>query len=305
MTTSIKAVLVGMVFGGILCGQVRWRQIVDPPATYAPSAHAHIPSDITGLQAAVRGYLSAAAPLTYNSESGQVGFATQAEGLVLASPLEGTGAPAFRALTWPEIDGKPSTFAPSAHAHIAADLPATTVYTTGSYADPAWITSLAKSKVGLTNVEDTALSTWPGSTNITTLGTVTTGSFPAANVSGLSDLLSGKEPTITAGSAGQYFRYDKTWGAVQYSELGNVPSTFTPSNHTHAATDINDGTLPLARGGTNQTTWTNGRCVQVSSDGTKLESASAACGSGGEGGGMVYPGSGVAVSTGSAWATSL
>jgi len=34
------------------------------------------------------------------------------------------------------------------------------VVTTGSYADPAWITSLAASKVGLGNVENTALSTW-------------------------------------------------------------------------------------------------------------------------------------------------
>lgn len=47
------------------------------------------------------------------------------------------------------------------------------VVTTGSYADPAWITSLAKSKVGLANVENTALSTWAGSSNITTIGAAT------------------------------------------------------------------------------------------------------------------------------------
>lgn len=49
------------------------------------------------------------------------------------------------------------------------------VFTTGSYADPLWLTSLAKSKVGLSNVENTALSTWAGTTNLITLGTVTTG----------------------------------------------------------------------------------------------------------------------------------
>jgi hypothetical protein len=48
------------------------------------------------------------------------------------------------------------------------------VYTTGSYSDPSWLT-LSKSKVGLGNVENTALSTWTGSSNITTLGTVSTG----------------------------------------------------------------------------------------------------------------------------------
>jgi hypothetical protein len=56
------------------------------------------------------------------------------------------------------------------------------VYITGSYSDPAWITSLAKSKVGLGNVENTALSTWLGSTNITTLGTVTSGTWSATTI---------------------------------------------------------------------------------------------------------------------------
>ncbi|MFM8531304.1 MAG: hypothetical protein ACKOD2_16845 [Ilumatobacteraceae bacterium] len=59
------------------------------------------------------------------------------------------------------------------------------VYTTGSYADPAWITSLSKSKVGLGNVENTALSTWVGSGNITTIGTLSSGTVPVARVSGL------------------------------------------------------------------------------------------------------------------------
>lgn len=44
------------------------------------------------------------------------------------------------------------------------------------------------------------------------------------------------------------------------------------------------GTLPIANGGTNQTTWTGGRCVQVNSGGTGLESAADACGTGGGGG---------------------
>ena len=63
------------------------------------------------------------------------------------------------------------------------------VYTTGSYSDPAWLL-LTKNKVGLGNVENTALSTWSGSTSITTLGTVATGSLPWANVSG--------KPTFTS-----------------------------------------------------------------------------------------------------------
>jgi|688.fasta_scaffold49789_2 hypothetical protein len=56
------------------------------------------------------------------------------------------------------------------------------IYTYGSYADPSWITSLAKSKVGLSNVENTALSTWAGSANLTTLGTVVTGTWNATTI---------------------------------------------------------------------------------------------------------------------------
>lgn len=47
------------------------------------------------------------------------------------------------------------------------------VYSTGSYSNPVWLTSLSKDKVGLGNVENTALSTWTGSTNLTTLGAAT------------------------------------------------------------------------------------------------------------------------------------
>ena len=56
------------------------------------------------------------------------------------------------------------------------------VYTNGSYADPAWITSLSKSKIGLGNVENTALSTWAGSTSITTIGATTATSLTASGL---------------------------------------------------------------------------------------------------------------------------
>lgn len=51
------------------------------------------------------------------------------------------------------------------------------IISTGSYADPSWISSLSKSKVGLGNVENTALSTWAGSSNITTIGNSATGTL--------------------------------------------------------------------------------------------------------------------------------
>lgn len=56
------------------------------------------------------------------------------------------------------------------------------VYTTGSYSDPSWLT-ISKSKVGLSNVENTALSTWTGSSNITTLGTIGSGTWNGSTIS--------------------------------------------------------------------------------------------------------------------------
>ena len=49
-------------------------------------------------------------------------------------------------------------------------------------AAPSWDT-VTKTDVGLSAVENTALSTWAGSPAITTLGTIATGTVPAANVS--------------------------------------------------------------------------------------------------------------------------
>ena len=48
-------------------------------------------------------------------------------------------------------------------------------------AAPSW-SAVTKSDVGLGNVENTALSTWAGSTNITTLGTITSGTWSASTI---------------------------------------------------------------------------------------------------------------------------
>jgi hypothetical protein len=124
---------------------------------------------------------------------------------------------------WARLSNLPTSFAPSAHAashaqggsdalsgtlnvSIVGNAATVTngVVTTGSYANPAWITSLDKSKVGLGSVENTALSTWVGSGNITTLGTISSGTVP-------------------------------------WARLSNVPSTFAPSAHAHGLTDLPTG----------------------------------------------------------------
>lgn len=55
-------------------------------------------------------------------------------------------------------------------------------FTDAFYDNPTWINTLAKSKVGLSNVENTALSTWGGSSNIITVGTIGTGTWNATAI---------------------------------------------------------------------------------------------------------------------------
>src|ERR1039457_6708369 len=84
------------------------------------------------------------------------------------------------------------------------------VDTSGSYSDPSWL-SISKTKVGLSAVENTALSTWAGTSNITTVGTLSAGTVP-------------------------------------WSLLGSVPSTFTPAGH--AASHAGAGGDPITSLGT-------------------------------------------------------
>jgi hypothetical protein len=75
----------------------------------------------------------------------------------------------------------------------------------------------ARSNLGLGNVENTALSTWGGSTNIVTLGTITTGTVPVARVSGLATVAtSGKYSDLTG---------LPTLGTISSQDASNVAIT--------------------------------------------------------------------------------
>ncbi|GEM_PF-5622237 len=63
---------------------------------------------------------------------------------------------------------------------------------------------------------------------------------------------------------------------ITWTQVTGKPSTFTPSAHTHNASDINTGTLPIARGGTGGTTAAAVRenlevCKTTSGTGNPLE----------------------------------
>ncbi|HMZ92935.1 MAG TPA: hypothetical protein PLD56_00290 [Chitinophagales bacterium] len=76
-------------------------------------------------------------------------------------------------------------------------------------AAPAWDT-VTKTDVGLSNVENTALSTWPGSTNLVTLGTITTGTWNGAVIP---LAFGGTNANLTASNGGIFYS-TATAGAI-------------------------------------------------------------------------------------------
>lgn len=106
--------------------------------------------------------------------------------------------------------------------------------TTAQYwrGDKSWQT-LDKSAVGLGSVENTALSTWAGSTNITTLGTIATGVWAGTAIAAnkLTVMVGdagaggtqGAVPAPAAGdaAAGKFLKADGTWTAPSSSAGGS------------------------------------------------------------------------------------
>ena len=115
---------------------------------------------------------------------------SQTAGTVLASPTTGAdAAPTFRALEATDIPSLAASKITSGAVALArggtgADLSATGAGFLKQTSAGATVTvaAVTKSDVGLGNVENTELTTWAGSTNLTTLGTVATGSWHATTI---------------------------------------------------------------------------------------------------------------------------
>lgn len=107
-----------------------------------------------------------------------------------------------------------------------ADTVTNGVVTTGSYADPTWITSLNKTKVGLGAVENTTLSTWNGTTNITTLGTIATGTWNADTIS----RAKGGTGITTSGTSYQLLGMNQAANSLEYKTIVSSDGTISITN---------------------------------------------------------------------------
>lgn len=117
-------------------------------------------------------------------------------------------------------------------------------------AAPVWST-VTKSDVGLGNVENTALSTWAGSTNLTTLGTIATGTWNATTISvskggtGLTSIAALSVPV--ANTANTYSTVTGTAGqSIRVNAGGTAWEAYTPNAGT--VTSVT-GTSPVVSSG--------------------------------------------------------
>lgn len=126
----------------------------------------------------------------------------------------------------------------------------------------------ARTNIGLGNVENTALSTWSGSANIVTVGTITTGIWNGSTI------------PATKGGTGQsaYILGDILYGTTNalsrlsgntssnklfLSQTGTGAASAAPAWSQISFSDITSGTLGVANGGTGiaSTGYTNGQLL--------------------------------------------
>ena len=193
------------VTGALATGTVPWSQLTSVPSTFAPSAHNHASSEITSgtfADALITSSNVTQHQASITIASSQISDKGSASGV---ASLDGTGKipssqlPALAitsvytavseiaqlALTTQEGDVVVRTDENKSYIHnggVAGTMadwqllntPTDTVLSVNGYTGSV---TLSKSDVGLGSVENTALSTWAGTSSITTVGTVGTGTW--------------------------------------------------------------------------------------------------------------------------------
>jgi hypothetical protein len=153
--------------------------------------------------------------------------------------------------TWSQVTDKPSTFTPTAHTHVVADITnnSTLVKTTGNqsiagtktFTDGVFFNSSINSDGGTIQVNVDSLNVDGG---ISAGDPITTTRFVSTQTTGTAPL------TVASTTAVANLNADLL--------DGNHSSAFAPASHNHDAGNITTGTLAVGRGGTGTTSMTNG-----------------------------------------------
>jgi hypothetical protein len=254
---------------------IDWSQITTgKPSTFAPSAHASSHADGGTDEISIAwGQITSGIPSSFTPTAHKTSHQNGGADELL--------------IDWTQLDNVPSTFTPSSHSHTANDI------TSGQFTN-ADIADLAYSK--LTGVPSTFTPSAHasshgngGSDEITIDWSQITGEpstyAPSAHATSHADGGSDEVNITTlggfSGNSTDVLKGDGTWAAesggggtpdphaashanggsdeisIDWSQITTgVPSTFTPSSHNHAATEITSGTLAVGRGGTGRTTFT-------------------------------------------------
>ncbi len=163
---------------------------------------------------------------------------------------------------------------------------------TGSVsAAPSWDT-VTKTDVGLSNVENTALSTWAGSTNITTLGTISAGTWTGSVIGGTyggTGINNGSNTITLGGNLTTSGAFNTTLTVTADTNVTLPTSgTLITSSVTTLSSLVSIGTITTGiwhgsvigeiYGGTNQSTYSTGDILYASASNTLSKLAGVATG---------------------------
>lgn len=238
---------------------IDWASITNKPVSFTPTSHTHAAGDVTS------GVFS-----TSRLGTGSASSATFLRG-------DGTWASvsSTTSVDWSGVLNKPSTFTPSAHSHTAGDItsgvlsvsrlgvgsPSASTFLRG---DGQWATVVATAAPHTHDASDIT----SGVISVARLGSGTAnnttflrgdGVWTSIDLSGSGTswyAITDKPVFATVATSGNYADLGGRPSLSALASSGNwtdivgKPSTFTPSAHTHAASDITSGVLGVARLGT-------------------------------------------------------
>jgi len=196
-----------------LTGMTTWHDVLGSPNAISLEAHYHPISDVTGLQTALDGKSSTSHTHSWAEITGK--------------PT--TFTPSSHTHLWADITDKPSTFTPSAHTHAIADVTGlqgaldgksstSHTHSDATTSVSGFMSGADKTKLNgiATNANNYSHPTGDGNLHVPATGTTNNGKVLRAG--------------STAGSL--------SWGSVAWTEVTGKPTTFSPSAHTHAISDV-------------------------------------------------------------------